>query len=67
VDNVVTTAVESVPVSLADFVTDHPHIAATPIGRLVTMEEVADATDFLLRNTGMNVHDLRVDGGFLAR
>jgi NAD(P)-dependent dehydrogenase (short-subunit alcohol dehydrogenase family) len=45
----------------------HPHIAATPIGRLVTMEEVADATDFLLRNTGMNAHDLHIDGGFLIR
>ena len=47
--------------------TDHPHIAATPIGRLVTMAEVADATDFLLRNTGMNAHDLYIDGGFLIR
>jgi NAD(P)-dependent dehydrogenase (short-subunit alcohol dehydrogenase family) len=45
----------------------HPHIAATPIGRLVTMEEVADATDFLLRNTGMNAQDLYIDGGFLIR
>jgi NAD(P)-dependent dehydrogenase (short-subunit alcohol dehydrogenase family) len=45
----------------------HPHMAATPIGRLVTMEEVADATDFLLRNTGMNAHDLHIDGGFLIR
>lgn len=48
-------------------VTDHPHIAATPIGRLVTMEEVADATEFLLRNTGMNAHDLHIDGGILIR
>jgi NAD(P)-dependent dehydrogenase (short-subunit alcohol dehydrogenase family) len=48
-------------------VTDHPHIKATPIGRLVTMEEVADATDFLLRNTGMNAQDLYIDGGFLIR
>jgi NAD(P)-dependent dehydrogenase (short-subunit alcohol dehydrogenase family) len=45
----------------------HPHVAATPIGRLVTMQEVADATDFLLRNTGMNAHDLYIDGGFLIR
>jgi NAD(P)-dependent dehydrogenase (short-subunit alcohol dehydrogenase family) len=45
----------------------HPHIAATPIGRLVTMQEVADAADFLLRNTGMNAHDLYIDGGFLIR
>ena len=38
----------------------------TPIGRLVTMAEIADATDFLLRNGGMNGHDLFVDGGFLT-
>jgi NAD(P)-dependent dehydrogenase (short-subunit alcohol dehydrogenase family) len=40
-----------------------PHIPRTPIGRLVTMAEVADATDFLLRNTGVNAIDLYVDGG----
>jgi NAD(P)-dependent dehydrogenase (short-subunit alcohol dehydrogenase family) len=40
--------------------------AHTPIGRLVTMDEIADATDFLLRNGGINAHDLFVDGGFLA-
>jgi NAD(P)-dependent dehydrogenase (short-subunit alcohol dehydrogenase family) len=44
-------------------VTDHPHIGRTPIGRLVTMEEVADATEFLLDNAGVNAHDLAVDGG----
>jgi len=43
----------------------HPHIPRTPIGRLVTMDEVADATEFLLRNTGINGHDLAVDGGVL--
>jgi len=48
-------------------VPNHPHVAATPIGRLVTMAEVADATDFLLRNTGMNAQDLYIDGGFLIR
>jgi NAD(P)-dependent dehydrogenase (short-subunit alcohol dehydrogenase family) len=37
----------------------------TPIGRLVTMAEIVDATDFLLRNTAMNGHDLHVDGGML--
>jgi NAD(P)-dependent dehydrogenase (short-subunit alcohol dehydrogenase family) len=42
-------------------------IARTPIGRLVTMDEVADATDFLLRNGGVNAQDLFIDGGFLAR
>ena len=43
-----------------------PHSARTPIGRLVTMAEIADATDFLLRNTGINAHDLHMDGGLLA-
>jgi NAD(P)-dependent dehydrogenase (short-subunit alcohol dehydrogenase family) len=44
----------------------HPHIARTPHGRLVTMDEVADATEFLLRNTGINAQDLHVDGGLLV-
>ncbi|MEV5712758.1 SDR family oxidoreductase [Amycolatopsis mediterranei] len=39
----------------------------TPIGRLVTMAEIADATGFLLRNGGINGHDLFIDGGFLTR
>jgi NAD(P)-dependent dehydrogenase (short-subunit alcohol dehydrogenase family) len=47
-------------------VPDLPHSKRTPIGRLVTMAEVADATDFLLRNTGVNAHDLVVDGGLLV-
>ncbi|MEU8664868.1 SDR family oxidoreductase [Actinoplanes philippinensis] len=48
--------------------TDLGHMAArTPIGRLITMEEVADAADFLLDNGAMNAHDLYVDGGVLAR
>jgi NAD(P)-dependent dehydrogenase (short-subunit alcohol dehydrogenase family) len=46
-------------------VPEHPHIARTPIGRLVTMEEVADATEFLLRNTGVNAHNLTLEGGLL--
>jgi NAD(P)-dependent dehydrogenase (short-subunit alcohol dehydrogenase family) len=45
---------------------DHPHVPRTPIGRLVTMAEVVDATEFLLRNTGVNAHDLIVDGGLLV-
>jgi NAD(P)-dependent dehydrogenase (short-subunit alcohol dehydrogenase family) len=44
----------------------HPHIPRTPIGRLVTMAEVADATEFLLDNSGVNAHDLIVDGGLLV-
>ena len=45
---------------------DHPLGARTPIGRLVTMDEIADATEFLLGNTGINAHDLYVDGGLTA-
>ena len=44
----------------------HPHIPRTPIGRLVTMDEVAAATEFLLGNAGVNAHDLFVDGGVLV-
>jgi NAD(P)-dependent dehydrogenase (short-subunit alcohol dehydrogenase family) len=44
-------------------VANHPAAARTPIGRLVTMDEVVDATEFLLRNSGVNAHDLFVDGG----
>jgi NAD(P)-dependent dehydrogenase (short-subunit alcohol dehydrogenase family) len=47
-------------------VPDHPHLLRTPIGRLVTTTEVVDATDFLLRNTGVNAHDLFVEGGLLV-
>jgi NAD(P)-dependent dehydrogenase (short-subunit alcohol dehydrogenase family) len=43
----------------------HPAIGHTPIGRLVTMDEVAEATEFLLRNGGMNGHDLNIDGGWM--
>jgi NAD(P)-dependent dehydrogenase (short-subunit alcohol dehydrogenase family) len=43
----------------------HPHIPRTPIGRLVTMDEVAGATESLLSNTGVNAHDLVV-GGLLS-
>jgi len=30
------------------------------------MDEVADATEFLLRNSGVNAHDLIVEGGLLV-
>jgi NAD(P)-dependent dehydrogenase (short-subunit alcohol dehydrogenase family) len=45
--------------------TDHPGIARTPIGRFVTTVEVVEAVEFLLRNGGMNAHDLNIDGGWL--
>lgn len=45
----------------------HPAVQRTPIGRLVTMAECADATEFLLRNGGMNAHNLAIEGGTLAQ
>lgn len=45
---------------------NHPHLARTPLGRLVTMAEIVDATDFLLRNGGVNGQDLIVEGGLLT-
>ena len=47
-------------------VPNHPHAQRTPIGRLVTMAEVADAVDFLLTNTGINAQDLHINGGVLV-
>ena len=38
----------------------------TPIGRLVTMAEVVDASRFLLENGAMNGVNLAVDGGWLC-
>ncbi|MFI6759292.1 hypothetical protein ACIBF5_09130 [Micromonospora sp. NPDC050417] len=42
-------------------VANHPHLARTPIGRLVTMAEVVDATDVLLRDNGVNAQELFVE------
>ena len=39
----------------------------TPLGRLVTMDEVVDAAIFLLENGGVNGVNLEVDGGWLLR
>ncbi len=39
------------------------HAARTPLGRLVTMDEVVDASIFLLENGGMNGVSISVDGG----
>ena len=38
----------------------------TPIGRLVTMAEVVDASRFLLENEAMNGINLAVDGGWMC-
>ena len=40
--------------------------ARTPLGRLVEIDDVAHATEFLLENQAVNAINLRVDGGFLA-
>jgi len=41
--------------------------ARTPIGRLVTMDEVTNAVAFLLENAGINGVNLAIDGGWLLR
>ena len=41
-------------------------VSRTPIGRLVTMAEVVDATRFLLENAAVNGVNLAVDGGWLC-
>ena len=47
---------------------DNSHIIArTPLGRLVTMQEIVDSVEFLLNNTGVNGVNLAVDGGWLLR
>jgi NAD(P)-dependent dehydrogenase (short-subunit alcohol dehydrogenase family) len=44
-----------------------PVIARTPIGRLVTVDEVVDATIFLLENRAITGVNLRVDGGWMLK
>ncbi len=41
-------------------------VQRTPIGRLVTMAEVVDASRFLLENGAINGLNLAVDGGWLC-
>lgn len=41
------------------------HIARTPLGRLVTMDEIVDATVFLFENRAVTGVNLRVDGGWM--
>lgn len=43
-----------------------PLVQRTPIGRLVTMAEVVDASRFLLENRALNGVNLVVDGGWLC-
>jgi NAD(P)-dependent dehydrogenase (short-subunit alcohol dehydrogenase family) len=44
-----------------------PLIARTPLGRLVTVDEVVDATIFLLENRAITGVNLRVDGGWMLK
>jgi NAD(P)-dependent dehydrogenase (short-subunit alcohol dehydrogenase family) len=44
-----------------------PVISRTPVGRLATMADVADAVEFLLRNPAVNGVNLPVDGGWLLK
>jgi NAD(P)-dependent dehydrogenase (short-subunit alcohol dehydrogenase family) len=44
-----------------------PTIARTPLGRLVTVSEVVNATIFLLENSGVTGVNLRVDGGWMLK
>jgi NAD(P)-dependent dehydrogenase (short-subunit alcohol dehydrogenase family) len=47
---------------------DNSHvIARTPLGRLVTMQEVVDAVEFLFFNSGVNGVNLALDGGWLLK
>ncbi len=39
----------------------------TPLGRLVTMDEIVDASIFLLENTAVNGVSLEVDGGWMLK
>jgi NAD(P)-dependent dehydrogenase (short-subunit alcohol dehydrogenase family) len=41
--------------------------ARTPIGRLVTMDEIADASIFLLENGAVNGVNLEADGGWMLQ
>jgi NAD(P)-dependent dehydrogenase (short-subunit alcohol dehydrogenase family) len=40
-------------------------VARTPTGRTVTMADIVDAVDFLVRNSSVNGANLPVDGGWL--
>ncbi len=42
-------------------------IARTPLGRLVTMQEIVSSVEFLLENTGVNGVNLAMDGGWLLK
>jgi len=47
---------------------DNSHIVTrTPLGRLVTMQEIVHSVEFLLDNTGVNGVNLAMDGGWLLK
>jgi NAD(P)-dependent dehydrogenase (short-subunit alcohol dehydrogenase family) len=47
---------------------DNSHIISrTPLGRLVTMQEIVHSVEFLLENSGVNGVNLAMDGGWLLK
>lgn len=47
---------------------DNSHIISrTPLGRLVTMQEIVHSVEFLLDNSGVNGVNLAMDGGWLLK
>jgi NAD(P)-dependent dehydrogenase (short-subunit alcohol dehydrogenase family) len=42
-------------------------VARTPLGRLASMDEIVDASIFLLENGAVNGVNLEVDGGWMLR
>jgi NAD(P)-dependent dehydrogenase (short-subunit alcohol dehydrogenase family) len=47
---------------------DNSHIInRTPLGRLVTMQEIVHSVEFMLSNTGINGVNLAMDGGWLLK
>ena len=55
------------PQPLQRFLRRDALVQRTPIGRLVTMVEVVEASRFLLENAAINGINLPVDGGWLSR
>ena len=54
------------PFSSVRMISSLDHVVSrTPLGRLATMDEVAEATEFLLFNGAVNGVNLPVDGGWL--
>ena len=59
-------SLSAVPASAPPKIVRDALVQRTPIGRLVTMAEVVNASRFLLENRAMNGINLPVDGGWLC-